>query len=244
MAADGTFALYRGIGAPLSAVTWIYALCFLGYGVGKDIFCDKDAFKELKMGQIAAAGAFCSVFTTPATAPSELAKCIMQTGAAPKEMGTWDVFKHTYTSNGGGFKGVKSCSKGLGATLLRDGLASAFYFTTYEYLKKVFTPEGEEAPGALGLLSAGGFAGILNWVAALPVDVMKTQFQVSAEGEFSGILLGSKTVFADIMKKDGPKGFYRGAVPVFTRAFPANAACFYGYEMAGNALDAMGLADY
>jgi hypothetical protein len=31
------------------------------------------------------------------------------------------------------------------------------------------------------------------------------------------------------MAAEGVAGFYRGAVPVFARAFPANAACFYGY---------------
>lgn len=30
----------------------MYALCFLGYGFGKKIFCDDDAFEQLKLTQI------------------------------------------------------------------------------------------------------------------------------------------------------------------------------------------------
>ena len=71
MKAEGTFALYKGMMAPLAGVTPMYALCFLGYGFGKDIFCDADAYSELKLGQIAAAGAFSAVFTTPILAPGE-----------------------------------------------------------------------------------------------------------------------------------------------------------------------------
>jgi hypothetical protein len=30
----------------------MYALCFLGYGTGKKLFCDDDAFEKLKLTQI------------------------------------------------------------------------------------------------------------------------------------------------------------------------------------------------
>ena len=61
MKAEGTFALYKGMMAPLAGVTPMYALCFLGYGFGKDIFCDADAYSELKLGQIAAAGVLLNI---------------------------------------------------------------------------------------------------------------------------------------------------------------------------------------
>ena len=32
------------------------------------------------------------------------------------------------------------------------------------------------------------------------------------------------------MKEQGPKGLLKGAGPVMTRAFPANACCFLGFE--------------
>ena len=40
-----------------------------------------------------------------------------------------------------------------------------------------------------------------------------------------------------LFKEQGPKGFFKGAVPVMTRAFPANACCFLGYEAAMNVMN-------
>ena len=68
---------------------------------------------------------------------------------------------------------------------LRCSAGSLLYFSTYEYLKVKFTPQGEERPSALGTLAAGGVAGIMNWVAALPIDVLKTRLQVAPEGLYS-----------------------------------------------------------
>jgi hypothetical protein len=55
--------------APLAGVAPMYALCFLGYGVGKNIFCDDDAFDKLKLHQIGMAGAVSAFFTTPILGP-------------------------------------------------------------------------------------------------------------------------------------------------------------------------------
>jgi hypothetical protein len=61
--------LYRGMAAPLGGVAPMYALCFLGYGIGKNLFCDNDAFEKGKWTQIGLAGAFSSFFTTPILGP-------------------------------------------------------------------------------------------------------------------------------------------------------------------------------
>jgi hypothetical protein len=61
--------LYRGMAAPLAGVAPMYALCFLGYGVGKKVFCDDDAFEKSKLVQIGLAGAVSSFFTTPILGP-------------------------------------------------------------------------------------------------------------------------------------------------------------------------------
>jgi solute carrier family 25 carnitine/acylcarnitine transporter 20/29 len=41
---------------------------------------------------------------------------------------------------------------------------------------------------------------------------------------------GIRCVFKQLMKEEGPRGLYRGWLPVMMRAFPANACCFLGYE--------------
>lgn len=42
---------------------------------------------------------------------------------------------------------------------------------------------------------------------------------------------GIRDVFAELMRKEGPLALYKGVTPVMLRAFPANAACFIGFEI-------------
>lgn len=42
---------------------------------------------------------------------------------------------------------------------------------------------------------------------------------------------GIRDVFKKLMKVEGPLALYRGITPVLLRAFPANAACFVGFEL-------------
>lgn len=43
---------------------------------------------------------------------------------------------------------------------------------------------------------------------------------------------GIRDIFPILLKEEGPKGFFKGIAPVMIRAFPANAACFMGFEVA------------
>lgn len=93
-------------------------------------------------------------------------------------------------------------SLGFLSTLARDSLGSVFYFSSYEYLKYKFTREGEKGPSVAGTLLAGektkeskkkllelahfnkklwlgGCAGVFNWIAALPIDTLKSRLQVA-----------------------------------------------------------------
>jgi solute carrier family 25 carnitine/acylcarnitine transporter 20/29 len=127
--------------------------------------------------------------------------------------------------------GLRSIYKGTAATLMRDVPASGVYFASYEWLQKELTPEGKtRADMSIGrTIFAGGMAGILNWTVAIPADVLKSRLQTAPEGSYPN---GVRDVFKQLIKEEGIKGLYKGATPVFLRAFPANAACFCGYELA------------
>jgi solute carrier family 25 (mitochondrial carnitine/acylcarnitine transporter), member 20/29 len=131
IAREGVTGLYKGMAAPLAGVAPMYALCFLGYGYGKKIFCDDDAFEKLKLTQIGLAGAFSSFFTTPILGPGERLKCVLQIQAAPdykgpKYSGYKDLVQSLYKEGG-----IRSILRGSGITCVRDGVASFFYFSTY-----------------------------------------------------------------------------------------------------------------
>jgi len=232
--ADGIFGLYRGMVAPLTGVTPMYSLCFFGYNIGKQIFCTERSFKDLELTRIGLAGATSGIFTTPILAPLERLKCILQVQNATakpgdhKFKGPWDLGKHIL--NTGGFR---SLNRGYMATNLRDSLASVAYFTTYEYLKRKLRKEGDTSLGVLRTLVAGGLAGMANWVPAIPVDTLKSRLQIAPEGKYpNGIRSVAREVFTENGVLGGIKVLYRGTGPVMVRAFPANAACFLGYETA------------
>lgn len=54
-------------------------------------------------------------------------------------------------------------------------------------------------------------------------------FCLAPEGTFKR---GIRDAFIALMKDEGPKALYKGCIPVMLRAFPANAACFLGFEFA------------
>ena len=87
----------------------------------------------------------------------------------------------------------------------------------------------------LAVLTAGGLAGVANWTVAIPPDVLKSRFQSAPDGTYKGIM----DVYRKLMEKEGPGALFAGLRPAMIRAFPANAACFMGMEVARKMLSFM-----
>ncbi|CAO4373828.1 unnamed protein product [Caenorhabditis nigoni] len=229
VAKEGFFALYKGMAAPLVGVSPLFAVFFGGCAVGKWLQ-QTDPNQEMTFIQNANAGALAGVFTTIVMVPGERIKCLLQVqqaGSAPSGVhydGPLDVVKKLYKQGG-----IASIYRGTGATLLRDIPASAAYLSVYEYLKKKFSGEGAQrtlSPGAT--LMAGGLAGIANWGVCIPADVLKSRLQTAPEGKYPD---GIRGVLREVLREEGPRALFKGFWPVMLRAFPANAACFFGLEL-------------
>jgi len=224
---EGFVGLYKGMGAPLIGVTPMFAVCFFGYGVGKKLQTPSGEDGHYTIPQLFAAGMLSGVFTTAIMAPGERIKCLLQIQHSANEHkynGPIDCAKQLYREGG-----IRSIYRGTAATLLRDIPASGAYFSVYEWLKKTLTPEGHSASdlSPLRTLFAGGMAGIANWIVAIPPDVLKSRYQTAPHGKYSGI----GDVLRELLRTEGIRSLYKGIVPVMLRAFPANAACFLGYEV-------------
>ncbi|XP_060714770.1 mitochondrial carnitine/acylcarnitine carrier protein [Tachysurus vachellii] len=169
------------------------------------------------------AGGFGGVCLVFAGHPLDTIKVRLQTqpmpgpGQAPFYSGTFDCFKKTLA------KELSLC--------VSDVPASGMYFMTYEWLKNLLTPEGK-SPNELSVpsvLFAGGMAGIFNWAVAIPPDVLKSRFQTAPEGKYPN---GFRDVLRELIREEGVASLYKGFNAVMLRAFPANAACFLGFEVA------------
>lgn len=223
---EGFFGLYKGMAAPVVGVTPMFAVCFLGFGVGKKLQ-QKHPHDELTYAQFFKAGCLAGVFTTVIMTPGERIKCLLQIQAdahTHKYKGPVDCAKQLYREGG-----IRSIYKGTCATLLRDIPASGMYFMTYEWLQHVLTGEGHSRSelSVTRTLFAGGMAGVFNWGIAIAPDVLKSRLQTAPEGTYPN---GIRDVFRHTLKHEGVPALFKGVVPIMLRAFPANAACFLGYE--------------
>lgn len=224
---EGVRGLYKGMLAPLLGVSPIFAICFFGYGTGKKLQ-KKSPDDVLTLPQHFNAGLLAGVLTTVVMTPGERVKCMLQIQMQSKEKakykGALDCARQLYREGG-----IRSIYKGTAATLMRDVPASGVYFASYEFMLQTLTPEGrsrdELSPGRI--LVAGGSAGVANWVVAIAPDTLKSRLQTAPPGKYSGIT----EVFRDMMRTEGPGSLFKGLTPVMLRAFPANAACFLGFEV-------------
>ncbi|XP_003341753.1 mitochondrial carnitine/acylcarnitine carrier protein isoform X1 [Monodelphis domestica] len=225
---EGIQGLYRGMAAPIIGVTPMFAVCFFGFGLGKKLQ-QKNPDDVLTYPQLFAAGMLSGVFTTGIMTPGERIKCLLQIQASSGETkytGALDCAKKVYQESG-----IRGIYKGTMLTLLRDVPASGMYFMTYEWLKNILTPEGKSVNelSVPQILFAGGAAGIFNWVVAIPPDVLKSRFQTAPPGKYPN---GFQDVLRELIREEGITSLYKGFTAVMIRAFPANAACFLGFEVA------------
>ena len=233
---DGFLALYRGLPAPMIAQPPMFALYFWGYSIGSEI-CKKVPGLHRKDGSIdfyapaiAFSGAFSAIPGTLAMVPGERIKIAMQMqvedvakGGKPKYASNMDCFWKIRAEEGL----VRGMYKGTLATLARDMPGTMGWYGAY-YGFKNFAKREDGTYSKIGLLNAGGAAGLAMWIIGVPPDVIKTRIQNAAPGQYPG---GIKQVITELLKKEGVMGFYKGIAPALIRAYPANAACFSTVEV-------------
>jgi len=242
---EGVRGLYRGVSAPLAAVSPMFAVSFWSYDIGQRMvksYGQRGMTEEekslqtysLSMKEICMAGAISAIPTTGIMAPSERIKCLLQVqanevekGRKPRYSGMLDCAKQVLREGG-----MASLYKGTAATLARDIPGTVAYFGTYELVKKELMKMQGIDPNkgklsVISVLSAGGLAGMACWAVCIPADVIKSRYQTAPEGKYNGLV----DVYKALIKEEGYAGLFRGIRPALLRAFPANAACFLGMEV-------------
>mmetsp|Transcript_18608 Transcript_18608/g.52398 ORF Transcript_18608/g.52398 Transcript_18608/m.52398 type:complete len:290 (-) Transcript_18608:34-903(-) len=225
VAKDGVRGLYRGMFAPLVGVTPIFAVCFWGFETGKQIARYFEGSEKLSTAGILFAGGFSALPATAIMVPAERVKVLLQVqGQAegpPKYKGALDCGSKVFKA-----EGIGGLYRGTALTLMRDIPGSMAYYGAYEIIRNQLVTEGQLSPGAT--LMAGGMAGICNWLVALPQDTLKSRLQTAPPGKYPG---GLRQVFKELVREEGATALYKGLGPALLRAFPANAACFFGMEV-------------
>jgi len=230
-----TRGLFRGWYA--GAVPALYAnmaenaVLFLSYGKivqGCDRLMAREELKSNKFlvqnepvikGMVA--GGLAAATAAATLCPTELIKCRVQAGDSGT---TFQIARQIIRD-----QGYKGLFRGMNATMLREVPGNIAFFSMYEYSLAKF--EQLEMRRDVAVLTAGGIGGISFWLVALPADAIKTRQQLFPD---EGSVADSAR---RIIKRQGLRGFYHGLIPVVLRAFPSNAALFWGVDVTKKFLD-------
>ncbi|KAH9255541.1 hypothetical protein BASA81_006371 [Batrachochytrium salamandrivorans] len=242
VAKGGFTSLYAGMGAPVVFVTPLYAVYFAGFDFGKRMAMrieQVDCVGDISALGMMFAGGFSALPGTLVMVPGDLVKVKLQVekNKPPLEQRFHDpvsCIKMVVKQNG-----IVGMWKGMGLTLLRDVPGTMANFASYELMKREMAKmpllKGENGSiSSVAIVTAGGLAGVANWIVAVPPDVVKSRLQSAPEGTYPG---GTRQVFQELVNKEGWLGLTKGMIPAVTRAFPANAACFLGLEVSRKLLD-------
>ena len=201
-------ALWRGASPMIGAVPVQNALLMGGYGVGQQ-YSARYA-PEYRRTAVFVGGCTGGVLQSFLMSPVELVKvlqqCAGQSLSQAVRAATWQ--------------------RGLGATLLRDGIPHGVWFVAYEECKDVLTKMYGKEDAVVVPLTAGAGAATIAWAVGYPADVIKTRIQASANP--MGIIDTGRLL---IQEANGSwRGLYRGFGLKLVRSVPASMIGFGVYE--------------
>ena len=123
--------------------------------------------------------------------------------------------------------------KGLGATILRDGIPHGVWFVAYDYTKNVLDERQPDKTNFINPLFAGAIAATVAWGVGYPADLIKTRIQAS--GSHLSIVEATKAIIQESVSSP-IRALYRGFTLKLFRAVPASAIGFVVYEYVKDSL--------
>ena len=237
---DGFFrGLYAGLTPFLLANVGENAVLFLAYGQSQRLVAFALGTERDKMGPVsnALAGSCASVFSAMWLCPTEHIKCRLQVRRemmkANPEMSGAGHGQITLAARMVREEGVVGLYRGMRATWAREIPGYFCFFLGYEGTKALISwgkaKEKEDITFGENML-CGSMAGTSFWLGIFPIDSIKSRIQV----------LGNSGSMADvareIMRTQGPLGFYKGCLPAVIRASMSNSFLLTTYEYVGKFL--------
>ncbi|KAH6683041.1 mitochondrial carrier domain-containing protein [Halenospora varia] len=180
----------------------------------------------------AMAGVMAGATVSFIAAPVEHIKARLQIQYSSKKSerlykGPIDCARKIYTHHG-----IRGIYHGLSATLL---FRSFFFFWwgSYDIFTRLLTTHSTLSTPAINFW-AGGLSAQVFWITSYPSDVVKQRIMTDplagglgdGERRFASWREAARTVY----RENGVRGYWRGFVPCFLRAFPANAVALVAFE--------------
>ncbi|KAF1945928.1 mitochondrial carrier [Clathrospora elynae] len=136
--------------------------------------------------------------------------------------GPIDCVKKIYTGHG-----MRGVYHGLSATLLFRTFF-CFWWGTYDLFTRKLQKHTDLSAPAVNFW-AGGLSAQVFWMTSYPSDVVKQRIMTDPLGEGKRFPRWRDAARA-VYREGGLRGYWRGFVPCFLRAFPANAMALVAFE--------------
>lgn len=222
---EGFLALYKGSLSPLIGNAFITAIQFSVYGfLMRKINKYRGGKEYIKKTDIILCAAFSALGYSFILSPMELFKIKMQVkeGTISKEKYKSSIDAGLKIYKNHGLNGVYS---GFIATKIREFIGSGLWIGTFEICVNSQIKTRREDVPSWKILLIGSFAGIVFWVFTFPIDTIKSQIQGGEIGKHT-----ISSVYGNIMKNHGIKGFFKGLTPCLLRTSITSSSSLFVYE--------------
>ncbi|CAP72818.1 uncharacterized protein PODANS_2_2480 [Podospora anserina S mat+] len=243
---EGIFGLYKGATPPL--VGWMFmdsimlgSLTFYRRLISTNFFASyhppNDPFLPPSVIPLPTyahglAGILSGCTVSFVAAPVEHIKARLQTQYSSSKSdrlytGPIDALRKIYK-----YHGIRGIYHGLGATLIFRG-CFFFWWGSYDVFSRWMRNNTSWSAPVINFW-AGGLSAQVFWVMSYPSDVVKQRIMTDPLG--GGLRDGERRfrrwreAARAVYKENGPKGYWRGFLPCFLRAFPANAMALVAFE--------------
>ena len=237
---EGVAGLYKGATPPLVGWMFMDSIMLGSLTVYRRLLHQHVFFRESRLPAYGhgLAGIMAGATVSFVAAPVEHVKARLQVQYAARRAerrytGPIDCLAKIYRHHG-----VRGIYHGLGATLL---FRSFFFFWwgSYDVLSRWLTRRTRLSAPAVNFW-AGGLSAQVFWITSYPSDVVKQRIMTDPLG--GGLGDGARRfprwrdAAVAVYHEGGAMGYWRGFLPCFLRAFPANAMALLAFEAVMRAL--------
>ena len=226
----GARAFWRGNGANVLKVVPETAVKFAAFDALKQVVAEDPG--NATTGERFVAGGVAGAAAQAAIYPLEIVKTRMalsSNAAHPKAAPTTitGVFRSVLNESGarGLFRGLAPSLVGIVPYAGIDLMTNS---TLREYVTRQYQAAGAE-PGIAELLGCGMASSTTAMLATYPLNVIRTRMQTGGMPGFPAYESASDC-FLDVVRREGPRGLYRGIAPSLAKVLPASSISYAVYD--------------
>ncbi|XP_066444439.1 dicarboxylate carrier SLC25A8 [Eleutherodactylus coqui] len=226
---EGPLSLYNGLVAGLQR-QMSFASVRIGLYDSVKQFYTKGS-EHVGIGSRLLAGCTTGAMAVAIAQPTDVVKVRFQaqanTSNCRRYKGTMDAYKTIAKE-----EGMRGLWKGTAPNITRNALVNCTELVTYDLIKDALMDSNLMSDNLPCHFTSAFGAGFCTTVIASPVDVVKTRYMNSAKGQYQSALNCAITM----LRKEGPRAFYKGFMPSFLRLGSWNVVMFVTYEQLKRAM--------